>query len=273
RLLQLMGGRLDWDRLALGNSPKMIWRMARPYLPGATVAAVVLVAGYALALRGIQRWRRSSRVRMGAKPPAEGPVADRWQGWNSTCNSQPATGDDRERATACGSAGLWYAMASFALLGWLGLAVGNPDQAEGQAGVRLAQTSPWWKRMVNRTLGREEFLRAASDLGLGDFGAEQRGFPAAARRELNVLLVFMESAYNQHLSLFGASEETQPRLSKYKERMEIFPNFFSNFASSIHARFAAFTGLYPVRDFNAFTLERVPVKSLFEVLHDHGYAC
>jgi len=62
-------------------------------------------------------------------------------------------------------------------------------------------------------------------------------------------------------------------LSKYKERIEVFPNFFSNFAGSIFARFAAFTSLYPTRDFNAFTLNRVSVKSLFEVLHDTGYSC
>jgi phosphoglycerol transferase MdoB-like AlkP superfamily enzyme len=82
----------------------------------------------------------------------------------------------------------------------------------------------------------------------------------------------MESSYNKYLSLFGSEYYTQPLLSKYKDRMEIFPNFFSDFASSIHARFATFTSLYPVRDYNAFTIHRVGVKSLFEVLHDNGYA-
>src|SRR5262249_2686934 len=90
---------------------------------------------------------------------------------------------------------------------------------------------------------------------------------------LNVLVVFMESSYNKYLSLFGGDYETQPLLSKYKDRMEIFPNFFSVFASSIHARFATFTSLYPVRDYNAFTLHRVNVRSLFEALHDNGYNC
>jgi arylsulfatase A-like enzyme len=88
---------------------------------------------------------------------------------------------------------------------------------------------------------------------------------------LNVVLIFLESSYNKHLSLFGSSEATQPLLSKYQDRMEVFPNFFSSFAGSIQARFATFTGLYPVRDFNQFTMQRVPVKSIFEVLHDNGY--
>ena len=55
--------------------------------------------------------------------------------------------------------------------------------------------------------------------------------------------------------------------------MEIFPNFFSNFAGSIHARFASFTSLYPTEDFNIFTIRRVPVKSIFELLHENGYTC
>ncbi len=163
-------------------------------------------------------------------------------------------------------------MASFVLLGALGLVAANPDKAEGQAGLRLVQTSPVWKRAANRTVSREEFLRSAKALGLGDFEAAGRTYPASARRDLNVVLIFLESSYNKHLSLFGSSEETQPLLSKYKDRMEVFPNFFSSFAGSIQARFASFTGLYPVRDFNVFTMQRVPVKSIFDVLHDNGYA-
>jgi arylsulfatase A-like enzyme len=126
--------------------------------------------------------------------------------------------------------------------------------------------------VTNHTVSREEFLRSAKALGLGDFEAAGRTYPASARRDLNVVLIFLESSYNKHLSLFGSSEETQPLLSKYKDRMEVFPNFFSSFAGSIQARFATFTGLYPVRDFNAFTMQRVNVKSLFEVFHDNGYA-
>ena len=55
--------------------------------------------------------------------------------------------------------------------------------------------------------------------------------------------------------------------------MEIFPNFFSSFTGSIWARFATFTGLYPVPDYKAFTTTRVPVNSIFEVLHQNGYTC
>jgi phosphoglycerol transferase MdoB-like AlkP superfamily enzyme len=97
--------------------------------------------------------------------------------------------------------------------------------------------------------------------------------PARAPRDLNVIVIFQESTYNKHLSLFGSKEDTQPLLSQYKDRMELFPNFFSDFAGSINARFATFMGLYPVFDYHTFTAERIPVKSIFETLHDNGYEC
>ena len=238
RLSQIMGVRLDWDVISFGDSPEMMWRMARPYLPGALAAFGLTALVYALAVRGIRRWSRRPRAEASASPPGRG---------------------------------VWYAAATFLLLGALGWVAANPDKAEGQTGVRLVQTSPVWKRATNRTASREEFLRSANALGLGDFEAAGRTYPASARRDLNVVLIFLESSYNKHLSLFGSSEATQPLLSKYQDRMEVFPNFFSNFAGSIQARFAAFTGLYPVRDFNLFTMQRVNVKSLFDVFHDNGY--
>ena len=239
RLSRVMGARLDWDVISFGNSPRMMWRMARPYLPWAVAAFGLTVLVYALAVRGIQRWSRRSEAGTSASPEGRG---------------------------------VWYAVASFVLLGALGLVVASPDKAEGQAAVRLVESSPVWKRAANRTFSREEFLRTAKTLGLGDLQAPSRTYPASARRDLNVVLIFLESSYNQHLSLFSGTEVTQPLLAKYKDRMEVFPNFFSNFAGSIQARFATFTGLYPARDFNLFTMQRVNVKSLFDVFHENGYA-
>src|SRR5207247_880827 len=117
-----------------------------------------------------------------------------------------------------------------------------------------------------------KFFETATSLGV-TFDAPRAASSGLPPRDLNVVLVFMESTYNEHLSLFGGKEETQPLLSQYRDRMELFPNFFSSFASSIHARFAAFTSLYPSRDYNLFTIRHVPVKSIFEVLHERGYEC
>ena len=240
RLCQVMGVRLDWDLLSFGDSPKMMWRVARPYLPGAAVGFGLLVGAYVVALRMLLR-------RRGSSPPS--PV-----------------GGPQHSNLVCGAA----CLVSLAVVGW---AVTPADNAQGQVACQLVRTCPLWQTMGSPPLARDEFVRRAKSLGLGDF--EGLPSPSSSREpaRLNVLLVFMESAYNQHLSLFGGPVETQPLLSKYKDRMELFPNFFSNFAASMNARFATFTSLYPVRDCRRFTSPRVKVKSLFEVLHDHGYTC
>jgi len=241
RISQVMGTRLDWDLLALGNSPKIMWRMARSYLPGVLAGTVVLTLAYTFLLKTLQRLLApASLVRVARTTPVFGTIH--------------------------------YVVAAFLALGLVGFMESNPDKAEGQVGLTLAQGNPLWKRAVNNSLKPEKFALTVQTLGLADIGKAAVKIPGE-KRDLNVLLVFMESTYNQHLSLFSGSEETQPLLSKYKDRMELFPNFFSTFASSIHARFGTFTSLYPVQDYNAFTLHRVPVKSIFEVLHENGYSC
>lgn len=252
RLSQIMGVRLGWDLLSFGDSPVMMLRLAKPYLPGLVVGLTVVGLIYALAVRTIARlWDNPRRFATESTAPKQA---------------------NPDRFFRFSGAAI-YVAAIFVGLAFLGAATAEPDKVQGQPVLRLVQTSPWWKRVAQRTMGRDEFLKTAASLGLGDFTQLHSPTPVEAQKDLNVLVVFMESSYNKHLSLFGSSEETQPVLSKYKDRMELFPNFFSAFAGSIHARFATFTSLYPIRDFHAFTQERVPVKSLFEVLHDRGYTC
>ena len=260
RLTQIMGARLGWDVVAMGGSAKMMWRMSKAYLPGAIAGLVVLAGVYAMVIRLVQSWlyrRRATNLNLG-----------------KTVQTVRVVEQDLVTSLRRGASesGLAYAMLAFVILGLIGLVMANADKAQGQSGLRLVGTSPIWKRAMTRTMKPEELVRTARSLGLGDLNAGALA-PISSGADLNVVLVFMESTYNKHLSLFGGSEETQPLLSKYRERMELYPNFFSSFASSIHARFATFTSLYPVQDYNAFTLERVPVKSIFEVLHENGYAC
>lgn len=278
RLTQIMGTRLGWDVLAQGGNAKMMWRMAKPYLPGAIAGMAILVCAYTIALKTIQSWlNRRGRIRT-AKETVKTVEDSPGTGNTSLTRGVPESEQDLMHAFRSQLCPIWqcagacYAISTFLLLGLVGLFAANPDKAESQAGLRLVGTSPIWKRALTRTLKPEEFLRTARSLGLGELNVSSSSIVSTGA-DLNVVLVFMESTYNKHLSLFGATEETQPLLSKYRDRMELYPNFFSTFASSIHARFATFTSLYPVRDYNAFTLERVPVKSIFEVLHENGYAC
>src|SRR6185437_10945336 len=255
RLTQIMDARLDWDALslAMGETTKMMWRMARPYLPSLALALVVMTALYALALWAMRRINIGTGV---------SPVSPNSHGRDA-------------RATTPSRSGRSFAFAVVAclLLAIAGIALAPGDKAEGQTLVRFAETTPLFKRGATPLMDRDTFLKTATALGLGDMCAPPPTAPAHPRRDLNVVLIFQESTYNKHLSMFDGKEDTQPLLSQYRNRMELFPNFFSVFAGSMNARFATFTGLYPVADYHAFTAERVPAKSIFETLHDNGYTC
>jgi hypothetical protein len=242
RLSQLLHVRLDCDVLALGGSAKMMWRMAAPYLPMVGFTLAGLIAVYWLLVRWIAARIESAR--------------------NEREVDGPGTPDFA----------VLYAVMTFLSLGIAGLLLANSDKAVAQPAIELVRTSSLWKRAFERPMASDELLRTANSLGLG-YRAGAQPLPTQARRDLNVVLIFQESSYNKYLSLFSGTEETEPLLSRYKDRMEVYPNFFSTFASSIHARFATFTSLYPVKDYNAFTLRRVPVKSIFEVMHENGYHC
>lgn len=59
----------------------------------------------------------------------------------------------------------------------------------------------------------------------------------------NLILVTLESVHWKYLNLLSESESTTPELSKLKDRMEIFPYFFSVFPESTCADFSVVTGL------------------------------
>ena len=235
RLSQIMGVRLDWQAVEFGADFKMVWRMAKPFLPGMAVGLTLLTGLYAV-LVGL------------------------WQRVDST------------KTLRLGPSGR-FLIISFLLLGIAGNWFVRHDKAEGESALLLAETSPLFARVANPIMDDKVFITTAQQLGLEQMLKSLALPPARAPHDLNVVLIFQESSYNKYLSLFNGKEDTQPLLSKYKDRMELFPNFFCNFPSSVNARFATLAGLYPVRDCEAFTLHRVDVKSLFEILHQNDYSC
>ena len=240
RLSQIMGERLDWQvlNLAWGETPRMIWRMTQPYLP-VLLAALLLMSGiYALVYHLIRRRTQAGRSGAGS----------------SLCS---------------GTSGFLLA---FVLVGVVGAWRMEGDKAEGQTSWLLASTSPLWQRATDPAMDAKSFRDRARQLGMTEL-LKPAVTPARPARDLNVVLIFQESTYNQFLSLFSGTNDTEPMLSRYRDRMELFPNFFSSFMGSINARFATFTGLYPVGEYQRFTTQHVPVKSVFEVLQQHGYRC
>ena len=237
RLTQIMGVRLDWQAIKFGADATMVWRQAQPYLPDTAFGLVLIVSVYAI-LVGL--WRRA---------------------------------DAPQKTLRVGRGGC-FLLVVFLLLGLVGKWFDRRDKVEGQSAILLAETSPWltwFSQRSNPVMGDEIFAERARQLGMGQMLEPLAAAPTRPPRDLNVVLIFQESSYNKYLSLFGGRENTQPLLSKYRDRMELFPNFFSSFPGSVNSRFATLAGLYPVGDYEAFTFHRVEVKSIFEVLHEQGY--
>ncbi|HEY3931912.1 MAG TPA: sulfatase-like hydrolase/transferase [Verrucomicrobiae bacterium] len=239
RLSQIMGIRLDWQVLEFGDSPKMMWRLARPYLPEFFGALAILAIIYLVALWALGKWKGR-----------------------------------QDKIQTASSEGKLFALLIFLFLGLAGWGFANRDKAEGQTAALLLETNPIWQKAANPPMSLGQFTETARQLGIHLLATPAAASESeSAPRDLNVVLIFQESSHNEYLSLFDGKIDTEPLLAKYKDRMELFPNFFSNFAASIYARFASFTGLYPTTDFKRFTLKRVPVKSIFEILHNQGYDC
>lgn len=93
------------------------------------------------------------------------------------------------------------------------------------------------------------------------------------RQKKNIILIMLESTSNRYLSLFGHNELTWPKLESYKERLEIFPYFFSCFPESSNADFATTSGLYPP---DTILLRQMPEFNstiLIDRLKAAGYDC
>lgn len=238
RLTQITGVRLNWDVLSFANSPKMVWRMAQHYLPAVILVLAVAVLFYGFILRWIEVWCR----------PKPGAVTSRAV----------------DRASV-------YVACVTALAAFLGLFMIDMDKGNGSALFNVLQSHPLWRSKSTPLMTGDQLRSKVQSLELGSLSGRPEARSRIQAGELNLLFILMESTYNSYLPLFSGTEDTQPRLSAYKDRMEVFPNFFSSFAGSIWSRFATFTSLYPVLNYNAFTINHIDVKSMFEVLHEFGY--
>ena len=233
RLTQIMGVRLDWQAVKFGADIKMIWREAAPYLPDLAFGLALLAGVYAVLVGLLRRAERSPTLPLGP-------------GWK-------------------------FLLTTFLVLGLAGIWIAPRDKALGESALLLVKTSPWFNWTDNPVMDEKTFMDKARQLGMAQMLERPALTPTRLPRDLNVVLIFQESSYNKYLSLFDGRTNTEPKLAKYKDRMELFPNLFSSFAASVNARFATLSGLYPVRDYDAFTFHRVDVKSIFDILHEQGY--
>ena len=236
-LTRNMGFRLDWSALVVCNDVVLLWHTIRPFMGQLILAVVAFIACYVgLLLFGDRLLRRREKT---APTKAMVPVF-------------PVTW------------GLLLMAAAPALV--------DSDKAEGLGLTQVIATSPLVAGWGAEKMNAEEFNQTVRSLGLAEFHRTPPAVSPGPGRDLNVLLVVLESSCNRYLSMFGAADETQPRLKKYRDRMELFPNFYCNFVNSLNARCTVVSGLYPCRPYVTYVNPRLEAPSLFELFHDRGYA-
>ena len=237
RLSQTMAIRLDWNAIVVANSPLMLWRTIEPFAGQAALGLAVLVGVYFFFARLALRWlsgRVDAIVTGRVAPPCYVPLA-------------------------------------LGLLACVGPFLLGSDKATGTALANVASTSPAARGVAVERLGQKEFAEAAARFGFALPHEARHRRPEDAPADLNLLLIVMESTHTRYLSLFGAADETQPLLKKYRDRMELFPDFWSNFPNSFHARFATLNGLLAPKDYVTHVAPRLPAPNLHEVLYARGW--
>ena len=159
RLSQIMGVRLNWQAIKFGADFTMVWRQAKPYLPGMAVGLIVLAGLYAI---WVGLWQRA----------------------------------DSPKPLRLGYGGR-FLLISFLLLGVAGGWFAEHDLAEGESAILLVETSPWFNRIANPVLDDKTFVETARQLGLEHMLVQTTVTPSNPPRDLNVVLIFQESSYQQ----------------------------------------------------------------------------
>ena len=162
---------------------------------------------------------------------------------------------------------LAFCLCIFLMFFWLKPLVFVSDQLDGHIFSNLISTSPMMSIMKYRKFSAEEFKTKAGKLEIFPEKENESG----TLKKMNVLLIILESSHSRYLSLFNGTDETQPMLSEYKDRMEIFTNFYSSFPDSFHARVSSFSSLYLVQEYLSKFNKSIPVKTLFEILKELDY--
>lgn len=89
--------------------------------------------------------------------------------------------------------------------------------------------------------------------------------------QYNVIHVLLESAHCKNLALFEGDYAGLPVLLNYRDRMELFTNYYTTFPASCNARFSHYSGLFPTHEITFKVNPKIKAPSLFEYLKEAGY--
>jgi len=230
--VKYMGCRLSWQSLTMCDDPLMLIKMIKPYLLKLSILFITIITIYTTLLLILK---------------------------NKIDTITNHLAKQKYLATFI----IISMLISFQLI--------QADKATGFAIFRIIESTPFVKSLKDKRYTPEEFLTRFKELGYKIPKKTDPKNTTTKPNDYNLILIIMESSYNKYLSLFGATDETQPLLKKYKKQMEIFTNFYSTFPNSNHARFSIYSGLYSTEQYVSYLNPQIPEKTLPEILAQYNY--
>lgn len=120
---------------------------------------------------------------------------------------------------------------------------------------------------------KKEFSQLGFDIDKSVQKFENAQSKLAEKSPKNLIMIVLESTGNEYISLFGQKDLTWPKLETLKDRMEIFPFYFSTFPESSNAEYSIMTGLMPVGFHILRTKPEFRSETMIEILKGAGYYC
>lgn len=114
------------------------------------------------------------------------------------------------------------------------------------------------------------FVLAAALVGGTSCGAREQPAPW---RPPDVLLISLDTVRADHLSLYGYSRETTPRIDRFARESIVFERAYAPTPQTLSSHASLFTGLYPVAHglVKRGTVLSLEIPTMAELLSAHGY--
>lgn len=122
------------------------------------------------------------------------------------------------------------------------------------------------------TVSFDELEQGFKNSGIVLVKHEPRTATSSAEEKFNLIYVTLESVHWRYLNMFN-DPVTWPEMSKYKNRMTIFPNFYSNFPESSNGDFSCVTGLYTANEMYLQKINAYTQPTMVEELKNNDYYC
>ena len=136
--------------------------------------------------------------------------------------------------------------------------------------VELIKSMPF-SDYFKKTIPIEKIEKGFIDCGLPLKKIPETAIDNSNTNKTNLIIITLESVHWRYLNIFGKNQVTWPLMSRFKDRMEIFPFIYSSFPDSTSCDFAVLTGLIPYDHLYLHRNPNIRHKTIVHELKKYNY--